>query len=75
MTRQEKIKAAEERIKELETLIKHLKKQNLFLTLKQHFSYGWTWKKIADIRCISQYLSEVDDLSNFIYLQTVIDFA
>ena len=25
MTRQEKIKAAEERIKELETLIKHLK--------------------------------------------------
>ena len=31
MTRQEKIKAAEERIKELETLIKHLKKQNLFL--------------------------------------------
>ena len=37
MTRQEKIKAAEERIKELETLIKHLKKQNLFFTLKQHF--------------------------------------
>ena len=31
MTRQEKIKAAEERIKELETLIKHLKKYNLFL--------------------------------------------
>ena len=27
MTRQEKIKAAEERIKELETLIKHLKNQ------------------------------------------------
>ncbi len=30
MTRQEKIKAAEERIKELETLIKHFKKSNLF---------------------------------------------
>ena len=28
MTRQEKIKAAEERIKELETLIKHLKRGN-----------------------------------------------
>ena len=34
MTRQEKIKAAEERIKELETLIKHFKKQNLSLTDK-----------------------------------------
>ena len=53
MTRQEKIKAAEERIKELETLIKHLKKQNLFFTLKQHFSYSWTWKKIADIYGVS----------------------
>ena len=34
MTKQEKIKAAEERIKELETLIKHFKKQNLSLTDK-----------------------------------------
>ena len=33
MTRQDKIKAAEERIKELKILIKHLKKQNIFLMM------------------------------------------
>ena len=75
MTRQEKIKAAEERIKELETLIKHLKKQNLFFTLKQNFSYSWTWKKIADIYGVFPSAAEVGDLSNFIHLQTVIVFA
>ena len=78
MTRQEKIKAAEERIKELETLIKHLKKQNLSFTLNQYFSYGWTWKKIADIYGDGVAPSTVrrwGDLSNFIHLQTVIVFA
>ena len=36
MTRQEKIKAAEERIKELETLIKHLKKVDFIFRLSNN---------------------------------------
>ena len=33
MTTQDKLKAAEERIKELKILVKHLKKKNLFLSI------------------------------------------